>query len=116
MTEASKFWYDRVEKAIRDLNQVLEDHRRALVDQVALRAELRVALFKAGIANRPGTAATFDDARPSKQPLRAAAAAALVLGSPMRRLTITSMLAATGIGAVRRIAETTRARSSTRTV
>jgi ferric-dicitrate binding protein FerR (iron transport regulator) len=79
--EASNFWYDRVDKAIRDLNQVLEEHRRALVEQVTLRAELRVALFKAQIANRPANAATFDDARPSKKPLRAAAAAALVLGS-----------------------------------
>jgi hypothetical protein len=80
MTEASNLWYDRVDKAIQDLNQVLEEHRRALVEQVASRAELRVALFKAHIANLPATA-VFDDARQSRQPLRAAAVAALVLGS-----------------------------------
>jgi hypothetical protein len=79
--EPSDVWYDRVDKAIRDLNQVLEDNRRALVEQVSLRAELRVALFKAQLAHRPTGAASFDDARPSKKPLRAAAAAALVLGS-----------------------------------
>ena len=79
--EPSDVWYDRVDKAIRDLNQVLEDNRRALVEQVSLRAELRVALFKAQLAHRPAAAVTFDDARPSKKPLRAAAAAALVLGS-----------------------------------
>jgi hypothetical protein len=79
--EPSDLWYDRVDKAIRDLNQVLEDNRRALIEQVSLRAELRVALFKAQLAHRPTGAASFDDARPSKKPLRAAAAAALVLGS-----------------------------------
>jgi ferric-dicitrate binding protein FerR (iron transport regulator) len=81
MTEASNLWYDRVDKAIRDLNQVLEEHRRALVEQGALRTELRAALFKAQIANRPPATAAFDDASPSRQPLRAAAVAALVLGS-----------------------------------
>ena len=79
--EPSDLWYDRVDKAIRDLNQVLEDNRRALVEQVSLRAELRVALFKAQLAHRPTAAASLDDASPSKKPLRAAAAAALVLGS-----------------------------------
>jgi hypothetical protein len=81
MTEASNLWYERVENAIRDLNQVLEEHRRALVEQVALRAELRLALFKAQIAHRPAVAASIEGARPSKLPFRAAAAAALVLGS-----------------------------------
>lgn len=77
----SDLWYDRVDQAICELNQVLEDNRRALVEQVTLRAELRVALFKAQLAHHPATAANFDDARPSKKPLRAAAAAAIVLGS-----------------------------------
>jgi ferric-dicitrate binding protein FerR (iron transport regulator) len=81
MTEASNLWYERVENAIRDLNQVLEEHRRALVEQVALRTELRLALFKAQIAHRPAVAASIEGARPSKLPFRAAAAAALVLGS-----------------------------------
>jgi hypothetical protein len=79
--EASNLWYDRVDKAIRDLNQVLEEHRRALVEQVTLRAELRVALFKAQLAHPRASVATLEDATRSKKPLRAAAAAALVLGS-----------------------------------
>jgi ferric-dicitrate binding protein FerR (iron transport regulator) len=81
MTKASNLWYERVENAIRDLNHVLEEHRRALVEQVALRTELRLALFKAQIAHRPAVAASIEGARPSKLPFRAAAAAALVLGS-----------------------------------
>jgi hypothetical protein len=81
MTEASNLWYDRVDKAIRNLNQILDDHHRFLLEQASLRTELRVALLKAQIANRPAVTVAVDNARPSKKPLKAAAAAALVLGS-----------------------------------
>jgi len=81
MTEASDLWYERVDKAVGDLNKVLEDHRRLLLEQAALRAELRLALFKAHVANRPAAAAAVDNPKPPRKPLRAAAAAALVLGS-----------------------------------
>ena len=79
MSEASNLWYERVDKAVQDLNRALEDHRRFLLDQATLRTELRLALFKAQAATRPAvTSAANTNAR--KKPLRAAAAA-LVLGS-----------------------------------
>ncbi|MBV9065417.1 MAG: hypothetical protein JO004_06580 [Methylobacteriaceae bacterium] len=81
MTEASHLWYARVDTAIRDLNQVLEDHRHLLIEQAALRAELRMALVKARVAHRPAAPTPSDIARPSRKPLRAAAATALVIGS-----------------------------------
>jgi hypothetical protein len=40
MTEASDLWFERVEKAIRDLNQVLEEQRRVLLEQATSRAHL----------------------------------------------------------------------------
>ena len=80
MSEASNLWYERVDKAVEELNQALEDHRRLLLDQATVRTELRVALFKVQTATRPTALSAAKTSAP-KKPLRAAAAAALVLGS-----------------------------------
>jgi hypothetical protein len=44
MSEASAFWYARVEKAIRELHKALKDHERASVARAALRTELQLAI------------------------------------------------------------------------
>jgi hypothetical protein len=51
VSEASALWFDRVDKGIQDLRKVLEEHRQALIAQAALRTDLRIALFKAEVAN-----------------------------------------------------------------
>jgi hypothetical protein len=62
MSEASAFWFDRVEKAVQDLCKALEEHRRALMAQAALRTELRVALFKEQVSNDPAATPVFERA------------------------------------------------------
>ena len=44
MSEASAFWYARVEKAIRELHKVLADHERASVARAILRTQLQLVI------------------------------------------------------------------------
>jgi hypothetical protein len=63
MSEASGLWFARVEKAVEDLHNALEEQRRVFIAQAALRTELWVAILKAQVANDATATRTFRDAK-----------------------------------------------------
>jgi hypothetical protein len=56
MSEASAFWYARVEKAIGELRKVLADHERALVARAIVRTQPQLVIRERQAA--PDEAAT----------------------------------------------------------
>jgi hypothetical protein len=54
MTEGSNLWFRRVDRAFRELQETLEEHRRVLIAQAAARSELRLAVVKAQLAGMQG--------------------------------------------------------------